>query len=271
MVKSMGEALKQERQLLGLTQKQFIKGIISDSFYSKVERGKNEIAAVDLLQILAANKISKEEFLKKLNYPKTSELEEDLKVQLLTAYSVCDKKKVNALNKKIQESTLDKNIKVSAELIDAVVNNKINDLTQGEINQVKRKFLEVNDWTEDITTLQLFCNSMVLFNLDELALFMKKIKSTFNGKLKKMPFNMQKIIASFCINYFHNCYVNNGKQYAMPGYELINELANIPDLGIYVIVTNFYREYFQGNTNKSNKILNFFNQNGLEEISNRLP
>ena len=53
MSKSIGEALKEERRSLGLTQEQFIKGIISESFYSKVERGKNEIVAVDLLKILA--------------------------------------------------------------------------------------------------------------------------------------------------------------------------------------------------------------------------
>ena len=45
MSKSIGEALKEERRSLGLTQEQFIKGIISESFYSKVERGKNEIVA----------------------------------------------------------------------------------------------------------------------------------------------------------------------------------------------------------------------------------
>ncbi len=35
---------------------------------------------------------------------------------------------------------MDENTKISARLIDAVVNNKINDLTQREITQIKRKF-----------------------------------------------------------------------------------------------------------------------------------
>ncbi|MGM9914635.1 MAG: hypothetical protein ACI31U_05160, partial [Lactobacillus crispatus] len=51
----------------------------------------------------------------------------------------------------------------------------------------------------------------------------------------------------------------------------LEELANIPDLGIYVIVTNFYKAYFQGNKKKSQQILDFLNQNGLSEISSRLP
>ncbi|PKZ86240.1 helix-turn-helix domain-containing protein [Lactobacillus crispatus] len=204
MSKSIGEVLKEERRSLGLTQEQFIKGIISESFYSKVERGKNEIVAVDLLKILAANNISEEEFLSKLNVKENNNLEEDLKVQLLNAYSIHDKKKIRMLVQKIQNAAMDENTKISARLIDAVVNNKINDLTQREITQIKRKFFEVDDWTKNITTLQLFCNSMLLFDFDELVLFVKKMKKTCKGKLMKLPFNTQKIIASICINYFHN-------------------------------------------------------------------
>ncbi|TDN25367.1 helix-turn-helix domain-containing protein, partial [Lactobacillus crispatus] len=129
MSKSIGEALKEERRSLGLTQEQFIKGIISESFYSKVGRGKNEIVAVDLLKILAANNISEEEFLNKLNVKENNNLEEDLKVQLLNAYSIHDKKKISMLVPKIQNAAMDENTKISARLIDAVVNNKINDLT----------------------------------------------------------------------------------------------------------------------------------------------
>lgn len=181
MSKSIGEALKEERRSLGLTQGQFIKGIISESFYSKVERGKNEIVAVDLLKILAANNISEEEFLSKLNVKENNNLEEDLKVQLLNAYSIHDKKKISMLVQKIQNAAMDENNKISARLIDAVVNNKINDLTQREITQIKRKFFEVDDWTKNITTLQLFCNSMLLFDFDELVLFVKKWKKHVKG------------------------------------------------------------------------------------------
>lgn len=112
---------------------------------------------------------------------------------------------------------------------------------------------------------------MLLFDFDELVLFVKKLEKTCKGKLMKLPFNTQKIIASICINYFHNCYTNDCGQDASYGYEIIEELANIPDFGIYVIVTNFYKAYFQGNKKQSQQILDFLNQNGLNEISSRLP
>ncbi|MFR3790289.1 MAG: helix-turn-helix domain-containing protein, partial [Lactobacillus paragasseri] len=50
--------LRNKRKMLGLTQDQFIHGIISKSFYSKVERGLNEISAKDLFAILEANNIN---------------------------------------------------------------------------------------------------------------------------------------------------------------------------------------------------------------------
>lgn len=58
MIRSIGENLKKERKVKGLSQSKFVEGIISESFYSKVEREVNEISAKDLISILQKNKIS---------------------------------------------------------------------------------------------------------------------------------------------------------------------------------------------------------------------
>lgn len=172
----MGEILKKIRIEKKLTQSEFAHNVISESFYSKVERGKNELNAVDLLNLLQVNNINKEDFFAQLNSKSNNDLQRDLKVQLLNAYSLGDKEKINTLNKQIQNSDYHTNIKISSLLIEAVVNNRVEELTYKEKNQIKRSFFEVDDWTRNITTLQLLCNSMVIFNLDELVLFMKNLK-----------------------------------------------------------------------------------------------
>ena len=49
---TIGEQLKKTRTLLGLTQTQMCSGIVTESFYSRVERGLSEINATDLFRIL---------------------------------------------------------------------------------------------------------------------------------------------------------------------------------------------------------------------------
>lgn len=48
----IGERLKELRLFLGLTQKEMSQGIVSESFYSRVERGTRKIKIVDLLTLL---------------------------------------------------------------------------------------------------------------------------------------------------------------------------------------------------------------------------
>lgn len=271
MNKKMGEILKKIRIEKKLTQSEFAHNVISESFYSKVERGKNELNAVDLLNLLQVNNINKEDFFAQLNSKSNNDLQRDLKVQLLNAYSLGDKEKINTLNKQIQNSDYHTNIKISSLLIEAVVNNRVEELTYKEKNQIKRSFFEVDDWTRNITTLQLLCNSMVIFNLDELVLFMKNLEHAYEGKLDKYSFDVQQIIAAICINYFHNCYVYSDFKKADIGFKIIDHLAKIPDLGIYIIVTNFYRSFFNNDKENCKKITDFLNENDLEEITSRLP
>ena len=268
---TIGEALKKSRNSLGLTQSQFAHDVVSESFYSKVERGINEITATDLLKLLQVNHINIVDFLAEIEDETNNNLQEDLKIQLLDAYSSRDKEKISKLNKKNQKSSCSTDVKISSLLINAVVNDKVKDLNVREKNQIKKRFLEVDEWTKNITTLQLFCNSMIIFNLDELELLMKELEHTYRENLGKYPFNIQRIIASICINYFRNCYTYSKYEKASIGFKLIDRLAKIPDLGIYLIVTNFYRAFFNDNQRKCKEILNFLDENNLREVSLRLP
>jgi len=52
---TIGEALKQLRLHAGLTQNQMAAGLMSESFYSKVERDVHEIDANLLIELLTAH------------------------------------------------------------------------------------------------------------------------------------------------------------------------------------------------------------------------
>ncbi|QNQ82389.1 helix-turn-helix transcriptional regulator [Lactobacillus sp. PV037] len=58
----IGQRLKQFRILLGCKQEEFVKGIMSESYYSKIERGIGEIRITALIAILNKNRISLQDF-----------------------------------------------------------------------------------------------------------------------------------------------------------------------------------------------------------------
>lgn len=63
---TIGELLKDYRIKQGKTQREFIAGIVSQSYYSKVEKEIHRITADDLLEILNHNGIPVKEFFEKL-------------------------------------------------------------------------------------------------------------------------------------------------------------------------------------------------------------
>ena len=95
-------ALKKARQSRGLTQEQFVAGILSPAHYSKIERGLHEISAKDLMAILQKNKISFDEFFKQNSVAQADD-ENNLGDQLQTAYYNQDFNQVRKLVTEIQQ------------------------------------------------------------------------------------------------------------------------------------------------------------------------
>ena len=59
---TIGKLLKQTRRSLGLTQTEMAAGIVSTSYYSKVEKNISQITADNLIGLLQYNNISVQEF-----------------------------------------------------------------------------------------------------------------------------------------------------------------------------------------------------------------
>ena len=55
---TIGEQLREIRDSLNLTQTQMCAGVVTESFYSRVENGKSEINIDDLLAILKIGRAS---------------------------------------------------------------------------------------------------------------------------------------------------------------------------------------------------------------------
>ncbi len=78
----IGQALRRERLNLDLTQQQMCEGVLSRSFYAKVESGQYRINAESLFEILLRHQVDITEFLSLIRENYISESVE-LKINLL--------------------------------------------------------------------------------------------------------------------------------------------------------------------------------------------
>lgn len=87
----IGTQLKTTRLLLGLTQEQFSAGIVTESYYSRVESNKSNISMDSLLKILNYNQVSLYDFFEPI-------IRENINQELILAFINLDSKKIEQLD-----------------------------------------------------------------------------------------------------------------------------------------------------------------------------
>ena len=92
---TIGQQLKKTRLLFGLTQEEMSAGIVSESFYSRVERDKNAITINKLIAMLNANNISLNDFFKIFDNEGMPELK--LQRQIYSAFNDRDLDQQNSV------------------------------------------------------------------------------------------------------------------------------------------------------------------------------
>lgn len=269
---TIGEALKKERENLGLTQAKFSEGIISAAHYSKVERDKHEISAKDLLALLKKNNISFEDFGNEIvNIYNSEDNNSNLSLEIIHAFYHHDKDEILLLNKKIQSSSASKEEKLRAILITANVTHTIDKISPKTVKEIKRMLFESPDWTRNEITIRLFSNSLLIFTDNEFNFYVNSILDSYLGRLEKEGFYMQKIIAVLCINCLDICYSHQNIELVSKICKLINELPEFPDFFIYKALSNYYQDLFKNNNEKAKELRSFLAENGLPNFIKNLP
>ena len=103
---TIGELLKEERMEKGLTQKQFADGIVSTSYYSKVEKDEHRITAEDLIAVLEHNNIPLWSFFKELSLKGNfqHEYKINLEAEVMDAYYHSDSKRLEEIIQDLNNS-----------------------------------------------------------------------------------------------------------------------------------------------------------------------
>ena len=159
---TIGELLKEYRQKKGLTQKQFADGIVSTSYYSKVEKDEHRITVEDLIAILEHNNIAMWTFFRRLSLKGDFQHEYIAKLEndVLDAYYHSNKKKIEEIRQEVDSSTVP-NKEEYLLLIDGWLENLKTKTEEPNLevrNALKDKVFNIPDVTKE--KLNLFCNFM---------------------------------------------------------------------------------------------------------------
>lgn len=261
---NIGQALYDLRKSLGLSQKEMASGVISSSFYCKVEKGENNISIERLLQLLERHEVNVRDFFYGIvpsNKILSSVMEKE---RIKRAFYEKNVDELRFLKMKVKK----KELKLLCTIEIAVIENKVDRLVDKLKKDVKKLIFNAEEW--NLFSLTIFGNSMVLYELDELNFLVNSILIKYINEVDNLSEKVQKILAGIVINYIYSCFKN--KVYSLTSFPLkfLKDLPNIPSMFIYKMLGKYYESIFNDNEDERKIIEENLKMCGYKKLLNSL-
>ena len=194
---TIGELLKEFRIRNLKTQKEWTAGIVSPSYYSKVEKGIHRITAEDLLAILTANQIKPWDFFNKLSPDQAQDNAASfIEDEVNRAYYQNDIQKIRQIRQYVADGDFKDQEKmlllIDFELADA--ENKLADLSEVKKNKLKSWLFDQNDFDEK--ALRIYINLIPIYDLKSNLLIGKKVVEKLKNVSK--PRQQEELLGVIC-------------------------------------------------------------------------
>lgn len=267
---TIGELLKQTRQSLGLTQTEMAAGIVSTSYYSKVERNIHQISADELIAILNRHHIDNAAFFAHLS-SSSSQKKRDFIKEIGDAYEKKDKQTLLAIKKDIDQlpdSKQKKYYQLQIELVLNVYLTKADDIPDELKNNLKKFVFQDNNWNEN--SLQLFRETIRVYDIDELTFLVNAILVKYQQPAE-LPIKTQEILGEICINFLDKCYEHNTPELIKQPLQYISKLSNASELLLVKILKNYYQAVFNKNIDEVKTISGVLEKAGWKDFVSVLP
>ena len=134
---TIGERLREIRDSINLTQTEMCAGVVTESFYSRVENGKSEINIDDLLAILKQNHVSVRDFFSVFDQSMQR------KIQYRCIRSAINNRNVAWLKKEQKDEPI---FKAELTAVIATLTNKKADLSDDAQRKIKSNFGRLGKW-----------------------------------------------------------------------------------------------------------------------------
>lgn len=261
---TVGEALKQLRSQLGLTQEQMAGGIISESYYSKVERDLHVIDAKSLIMILKVHDIDMSNFFNILRHQNISDKDKeyDLRAQIVVAQNRKDLKALDKIASKIHKNDVPPSFDLQRRLENAYVwITHSNEHVSPQIKRGVKNQIMTKKWGTQ--TYYLLSQSIIMFDIDTAYQLADKAFRSYEEK----HFNNIYIlifVANLAIN-FLNCYYHyHGKrEYIDRALDFLrNSLPKNDAIGINNILGTYYEALFNDDKKMIQMIIKILDKSG---------
>lgn len=272
---TIGEALKEERVALGLTQKQMAGDVLSVAEYSKIENMIHKIDADTLLKILALHQIDITKFYKKVavNYVQNKRMHdvEYLTLDLEKSFYRSDVNRVEQIID-IFDALPDVSVelKLRARLILAVLKGDYSSITIDMRKQIFNRMFNREDWIENQNSLRLFGNSMFLWDFSDVSLMLDRVLDKYEH-VRSYPNDVEERIAQICSNYLYNGIRYQKTERMKRAINILKKLDDIPHLVFYKLLGLYFQNYYDGNTEELKNIRNMLKNSGCNELINKFP
>lgn len=241
----VGSLLREYRLQKEVTQKEFIKNCISESYYSKVEHNLHRICAEDLFNLLQINDISITEFVNKLDISDQKSplsLLEGQMYQLFYDNKISELTQLEHIARNHQElNDSEKKIFITLlEVLKEIADHSNRKISEADRNFLKSRILSDSDWTT--RSLMLFANTLHIFDFEDTvflvqSLIRKRMEYSFTKTANENPF----LLATILLNYISICIRKKELALTRKPFQLLNNLPKTPEFTFYRLMNKYYQ------------------------------
>ncbi|MGZ7895155.1 helix-turn-helix domain-containing protein [Lactobacillus crispatus] len=275
---TIGEALKQIRHELYLTQEQMCAGVVSRSFYAKVESGRNRISADKLTEILFEHDIDITYFYQLLRntYSSQSKLKEnDLNQKMNQAFN---SGKIELIEQNYHKILLQSNssiLKLRAMISVANLKDELNLIDPKVKEKLFVEFDEGANWMTRPDLLRLFTDTMPLWDSSDLSFFIGRLLAKVQ-KEHNIPELLQERYLRVFENYLAVYYKKNNPIKTIDvnvqkTFDYILNLEPTVHFLLYKVAAVYLQNLFLGNKEEAQKIKNEMKKYGYQDIVKTWP
>ena len=261
---TIGEALKQLRLHAGLTQNQMAAGLMSESFYSKVERDVHEIDANLLIELLTAHHFDVVSFFARVsNQDLRTEPNFDLMNQISFAQNRKDLKTLDKIASKIKEGKIKSNFWIQFRLENAYawVLHSSKMISPELKNKVKSIIVDEN-WNR--TAYHYLSQAVIFLDIDEAYQLVDSAFRAYEKKPETDTFTLQ-FVAMIAMNFLNCCYHQRDaiqKKYVDRAVNFLHELPKDGAIGINSVLGTYYEAVFSGDKDMAEMVIKVLKKSG---------
>ncbi len=268
---TIGEALKDERLKLNLTQKEMAANIMSRSQYGKVEKDLHDISASVLLKLLEFHHISPDFFFKQVLSPQTGkDSETQLLHELKTAFFEQNTNELNYLFGKAEKMSLSKFTIYQIILLKAMLTQNVKDVPSEVKNYIQFQLFKNENWSNDLMMLSFFGSATMFLSPESLDIYMTSVIKKYSN-ISTFSLKVQKLISSVTLNYLYYTHSFPNKKNWYQCFTLLDNLSIDPSLSHYRIINLYFKAFLKKDFIKLQAIKSLLEECGDTRISSLLP